>query len=390
MFLLRINKHLSNFFLIVVLHFLLVYFLSKHLSGVSILPDKFFISTFLGKEFYITKTFIYLSEFFNLFLIFVLGNYFFADKNPLLPLLIYSFSPWSFYHTAFVSPYIFFLSIVLLFVLGIILLKENKGLSIFVITFSLFLGILTSLFFLFILPLFWFLFYLLVEDKKLRSTVEKFLIFSLILVFSLIVVTYLVNKEAVFSYFKNELSAFGDPGFINMINTYRGESVREGFVFLSKIVENKYILGFEFIVLKLLQSLTPATFFTSQEKMFGFSFSPPIFLGFLIPFVYGLYKSFISRNKYLILGLVLLLPSLMSLNLINIDRLILFFPVVIYLISYGFSSLSDSKDLRFRFLIILSLFILIFQFLFTLYDIRTKEKERFIRYYGSVQEVKIR
>jgi len=384
------KRDLFKLFLILPLHFLFIYFLSRHLVGIYVSSHQFFISSFLGKELYVTKVLVYISDFLNLFLIFVLGEYFFADERPFLPLLLYSFNPWSVYQTALVSPYIFFLFIILLFIFGLILLKENRRLSFAVLILASFFGVSASLFFFFILPLFWFLFYFLVKDKKMIIVSKKFLMFSLILLFFLVLITYLVDKEAVFSSFRNEAGMFSDPGFINMVNTYRGESVNEGFGFLSKMVENKYFLGSEFIFLKLLQNLTPATFFTAQEKMFGFSFSPPVFLGFLIPFAWGLYKSFLSRKIYLLAGFLLLLPSLLSINLINIDRLILFFPIIIYLTSYGFNSLSNLAKPRSRLFIFLSLFLVIFQFLLTVWDISIKEKERFIRYYGAVQEINIR
>lgn len=332
---------------------------------------------------------VYFSDLGNLFLIFFLGNRIFGDKRFPLPLLIYAFNPWAIYQTAFLSPYVFFLFLVLIIVLGLVLSKDDRFSMIFVFIAS-FLGMISSPFFLFILLLFCFMVFIFPVSnywKKLYRLYLSFFFIFAILLFSLV---FMFGRKSFLSVFKEEATVFSDPGFINMINTYRGESVKEGFGFISKLVENKYFLGFEFFILKVLQNLTPATFFSPQEKMFGFSFSPPLFFGFLVPFFYGIYRSVLSKKKYLLLGLVLLLPSLLSVDLINIDRMVIFFPILIYLITYGFFEFQEANKRNLKLVLFLCVFLIVFQFVFVLYDIQTKEKERFIRYYGSIQEVKLR
>jgi hypothetical protein len=197
------------------------------------------------------------------------------------------------------------------------------------------------------------------------------------------------NQIAFKSVLQTEIRAFRDPGLINTVNSYRGEAIEENLGAMARISENKYLFSGEFILLKFIQQLSPPTFFTPQEKLLSFSFSPPIFLGFIIPFFYGIYlllKTETAR-KIIITSTLLVIPSVLAKAPVDLNRLVIFMPVILFVIAYGLIKLMQQKNNKLIYITILTILV-IFQMLVTFSDIKNRERNRFEKYYGQNYEVK--
>ena len=196
----------------------------------------------------------------NLLLIFRITQRSQGIKVGLLAALLYAISPWAAYLEIAASPYIILLTF---------LLALYAGTQVFSIT------------------------------KKI----------SLILILIIIVI---------FIYKFNQFTIFTNIGLLNSINEYRGETNQSVFAPIAKIIENKYIYFSEHLIFSILKQFTPSTYFTNQAHLLGFSFSPPIFLGFIIPFLLGLVKliKMLPGNKIseVLLIFLLVLPSIVSKN----------------------------------------------------------------------------
>lgn len=368
--------------ILIIFHFLAIWDVGKILSPIGFLPRNLFIFDLIGKSFFISRLFLYFFEFGNLYLIWCIGKYFF-NKKSFIPLIVYGVNPWAIYLTAVGSFYIYLLFVFLSFVYSLILIKSNnKKFGGLLLILSFIFGIGSSFFLLFLLPFLMLIIYLrIIKFKSYKS-----IIFSPLLLIFAVFVLSLLNLDAFKIIVGKEIKVFADPGFINMVNVYRGEAVKEGLGFWAKIAENKYLFGVEFISLKFMKHFVPATFFTQQEKLLGFSFSPPIFLGFIIPFVYGGYKLLKESSiKWLLyLSVFLAIPSVLSSYVVDLDRLVFLFPVLVFVISYGIILMvKKRKEKSFRFFWLVFVFLILFQFFLTVYDLPTKEKQRFIRYYGE-------
>src|SRR5581483_4919479 len=128
------------------------------------------------------------------------------------------------------------------------------------------------------------------------------------------------------------------------------------------------------------------TYFTPQEKLLNFSFSPPIYFGLMIPFLFGLYKLIKNVKSYqiiLLTSLTLIIPSLLAKDLVNLDRLILIMPSIIFLISYGLVSIFQQKSLKSKIALWIVIILVVVQVLVSLTDISTREYLRFQRYFGE-------
>jgi hypothetical protein len=158
---------------------------------------------------------------------------------------------------------------------------------------------------------------------------------------------------------------------------------------LARVSENKYLFSAEDLLLKYTEQLAPATSFTSQAKLLEFSFSSPIFLGFLIPFFYGIYlllKSSEAR-KIIFISTLLVIPSVLSQEDVNLNRLVIFMPAVIFIVAYGIIKLTEQRKTKIIYILIFSIMVIL-QLFITASDIKIREKARFIEYYGQNYEVK--
>lgn len=371
------NLEILTFTVVLLLHQLFTSLLRGNLTPIYYPPPNFFAADLLGINLPYDLWFIYLSENLNLILIFVVSRKFFKGTSCLVAPVIYAISPWNSYLAATGSFYIFLLTITLTFCFGLIKLKSNRKVSLLLLSLStiaaafssalLFTILLLSLFLLILLKVF--------KASDLLNNL-KFAFACLVLVFALIV----FNKTAAANIFSKEVAIFKDPGFSNNVNAFQGEAAQAGLSKLAKISENKYILAFYYITSKALTQVMPSTIFSQNEKLLYSSFAPPIYLGFLPVFCYGLYLSLKSSSlrKLLLTSILLLIPSVLAQNYIALNRLVLISPVVIFLISYGLITLESNRKSKLAATILLAtIFLVLVQMTLVISDIQLKEQDRF-------------
>ena len=259
----------------------------------------------------------------NLILLFVIIRQFTNYRIGLLAALLYALSPWTAYLELAASPHIFLLTILS------VIFRMSQMFNI---------------------------------NKKYSSVL-------------------LITAVTIYILIFNQIKIFSNVGLINAVNSFRGETNQTAFSPLGKIIENRYLYLSEHILFNILKQFTPATYFTNQAQLLGFSFSPPIFLGFIIPFMFGLIKLIKSfpRSKIpeVILIAFLLLPSILSENSPDISSLVVISPVIFYVISSGmYEFILNSRRKVFRFLLFLTILIVTFQFLTTISDIASREPVR--------------
>lgn len=177
----------------------------------------------------------------------------------------------------------------------------------------------------------------------------------------------------------NQVSLYQDQGTINGLNQLRGESAKNNLSFEGRLIENKFsYLGLHFLF-NFLSQFSPAVYFTPEYKILGFSFSPPILLGFLITTLIGLISLRRSQKNLLFAGLifsVLTFPSVLSKNSPDLERLIITIPLISLLSGFGFSKIpvfwpKCEKSIKLIFFVLL-----IFQYAIILLDIFLKEPIR--------------
>lgn len=330
---------------------------------------------------------IYLFGVANFLLIFLLAKAFFAKRQAYIPLLLFSISPWPAYLSLAGSYYIYLLTLLMLSLYGVwffTLGKKKLGMAILVLSSTLLLY--SSLLILIIFPI------LILASYLTKALPFKAINKSVILIMLLCLPLFIFmikNPVGLKNIFVSQVGIFSDPGLIGNVNKFQGESRKAGLFFLAKPIENKYTYLTQYSILKALKHLHPSTFFTSQEGLLKFSFSPPIFLGFLISFLYGLF--FIikqkSYRKYLIFPLILLLPSFFSKIPVDLNRLVLTSPFIIFIISFGILQLSKNRSKIHKLILILCIIFVFAQFLVTLFDINLREYLRFERTFNGSFEI---
>lgn len=186
----------------------------------------------------------------------------------------------------------------------------------------------------------------------------------------------------------NQITIFSDVGLLNAVNSFRGENNQTVFAPLGKIIENRYIYFSEHLIFNILKQFTPATYFTNQTRLLEFSFTPPIFLGFIIPFLFGLLKLAKSIPKRGVLesltGISLFLPSILSKDSPDLSRLVLVSPFIFFIISSGlYELILNYRKKAFYFLLLLTFFMVTSQFFITITDIAIREPVRLQQFLGQ-------
>ncbi|MGA2910202.1 MAG: hypothetical protein ABSE04_00165 [Candidatus Microgenomates bacterium] len=380
------NTHLLITVLLVI-NLLFVIFIQKSLYPIHLVPQNFFISDLVGKIIYLPSVLIYLFELGNLILLWLIAKKFYNGYFALIPPAIYAISPWNSYLTATGSFYIFLLFIILIVTYSLLLIKENKNLpGVILLTVSSVIAVYSSFFFLVLIPM---IIGLIIILKFIPLKNLKVPIILTVLLITPLLFTIYKNHLSFKNIAQNQIRIFADPGLINTANSFQGEAREENFGTLARISENKYFFMGEYLLLKLSQQVAPTTSFTSQEMLLNFSFSSPIFLGFLIPFFYGIYillKSDSARKIIFISGL-LMFPSVLAKQPVDLNRLVIFMPIIVFIISYGIVKLIEQKNKKMVYIVIFSVLVFL-QVLITVSDIKLREKDRFIQYFGQNYEVK--
>lgn len=264
---------------------------------------------------------IYFLGLINIALTFFLTKKVFDKKIAYFSALLYAISPWIMYLELAGSEYIFIMFCLLVLFLGLFYLRSRY--------------------------------------------IQKF-------VFVLIVIVLIKGTS---------VSLISDVGLINAVNEFRGETSGTNFKLIGKVVENRYIYLSEHTVFNILKHISPVTYFTQEFRLLNFSFSPPIFVGFLIPFIFGLSLWVELFKKYklkLLILLGLLIPSVLSRFSPDLTKLVIFSPVIFVTIAYGFTKiLLPSRNKLMRFLLIVTILLVSVQMITTLLDIYTRENLRY-------------
>lgn len=340
-----------------------------------------FFSDLLGFSFGLPIWAIYLFGIPDVFIVWLLGKILFKKIYAYSFMLFFSLSPWFIYSAVSGSFYIYLLGLLLIIFLGIYLIGSNKKIGglIFIIGSVLLLYSSLVFFVSYFLLVSGLIFFKIVPLSKIKFSLAIILIICLPLF-----IMMFKNTIGIKNILNNQINFLSDSGIKSSINMFQGESRKEGYGYLSRLSENKYFYIMRYMILKFTKNLIPSTFFTSEEKLLGFSFAPPIYLGLIMPFLYGFYLILGSKTmrRYLLLSLVLIIPSCVSAKMVDLNRLLLFEPVIIFIAVYGLQGFYYNKKLFTKIILFLSLILVLFQFLVTISDINSREYSRFERYQG--------
>lgn len=357
---------------IIILHQLLIVFINNILNPIHYASKNLFFLGLIGYRWDITYPLLFILDLLNLILVWLISKHTFKGKFTIIPPFIYAIIPWSSYLVSAGSFYIYLLFIILVIIYGFLEMKVEKGLGQAFFIGGIVLGAYSSVFFLIMIVV---LSLLTISQLKSLKFLHRSFIISTLLMFPLLFLIY-ANQISFKNTVKEEIRAFEDPGLINNVNQFQGSAKEEGVGNLARLSENKYIFTSKYLFMKYLKSFIPTTYFTSSEKLLTFSFSPPIYFGFAIPFLFGLYYLTKSSTsiKIFLLSSVLVIPSMLSKQLIDLNRMIIFAPVVIFVISFGLKKIS-------KIFLVITICLVIFQLLVTLSDIKLRERDRYQRYF---------
>lgn len=377
-----ITRNYLKFLLTASINLILLSFIIRGIFPIHYLTPPLFFSDLMSSPFRISAWTIYLFGLLNLYLVWAIGKELMNEKFGLLGALTLGSLPWFLYGVVSGSFYIYLLCLVLLNIFSLVKIKSGSTkfskwlfiISVVCLAYSFLLMFL-------IYPLFivgiWF------TDRELFRKIKVTAVLLLVLIIPLVALI-LNNRAGVINIYHQQVNFLSDPGLINAVNLRRGEGQAVGLGTLVKVFENKYLYLSSYIALKFLSNLSLPNYFTMNTPLLGFSFSPPLFVGFIIPFVYGLIVLFGSFNlrKYSLLSIVLTLPSLFSAKLVDIDRLLIFLPFFIFTITFGLVKILEEK--RYRVILIISVLLILIQLISTLFDINQREFARFRRVNGEI------
>lgn len=344
-------------------------------------PRNIFFSDLINHPLTISLWLGYVFGFVDMMLLYILGRKFFSSDSAFIPPLIFGISPWTAYLLAAESIYPFVVCLILLTGYGFLLLNSSK--QVFgkvLIIIGLVTACYSSLFMIIVTP-FFFISAVLLKIISFRK-IKPFVLISILSLLPL-AVFMVVNFEGVKDIYAQQVTIFADPGVIQGNNVFQGQAQQKGMGAISKIAENKYEHLLRYSVLKTFGNFAPATYFTPQEKLLGFSFSPPIYLGFIIPFFYGLYQILYLKvlRKYLVFFLILIIPSVLTQQQVDLNRLFIFMPVMVFVTSYGLINLYNKRrKLLFQIALYLILSLIFFQMVITVFDISAREHQRYLKY----------
>lgn len=373
-----------NLFIIVFLSVLLKVYITSNLFHSWFIEQQVFFTELINQPVLIPVSVVFLFGSCNIALLYLIGKRLISSKFGYIASLLYAFSPWILYTEATRSVFVFVLTGLLISFYGMLLNKENPWLSIILIT----LGTLTITY---TAPIMWLILISLIIGLRLTGYFQGETWFSLAKKKMLVIIAFvhiplllmvLLNTQAVTNYYKNNITLFNDVGIVNSVNVYRGESVNAGFGAFSRVFENRYVYLSLHSLIQFLKQLTPVFYFTPEVKMYGFSFTPPILTPVLIPFLVGLYKIINSLKGHKLLGLFIIsisltFPSTVSQYTPDLSKLIIFSPIVFFIISYGIVNyLITSKERLIRIMFIGIILLTLAQGLVIVTDIGLREPVR--------------
>lgn len=345
----------------------------KILSPLSYLPQPLLFSDLVSNPVTLHSWLVIVCGVLNVLLIWLISKRLFNSPYTLLPPLIYGTSPWFSYLAITGSFYIYLLTMILILINGLLSSRDgDKKLAQATIIISSVLIIYSSFYGLLVLTVLAWL------------KINQSYLFLILLLSAPLMIMAVKNPEGLQNITSQQVSIFTDPGLRNSYTTLIGENNQSGYSKLSKISENRFIYIAKYTLNKTVKQLMPGVYFTPQERLLNFSFSPPLYLAFLIPFLTGLYQIALDKNrrKYLFISLLLIIPSLLSSKIVDINRLHLFSPVIIFIIVFGITVISKIKTPVRVLLTSLIIFLLLVQLGYILYDMSKRERPRHDRYFN--------
>lgn len=374
-------KKYSSLLFIILIHQLWVIFIQNALSPIHFAPNNLFIFELIGKQVNIPSAILFFLGAGNIILLWLISKRIFAGFC-LIPPIIYAISPWGSYLAVAGSFYIYLSSLLLLAFYSILLIRSGRRfLGSILLAGAMLAAMYSSLLLFLVLPIV----FILLIIFKITPLISSKLLISLIILLSPLLFFIYGNMSGFKNIINNEIKIFEDPGLLNMVNSYQGAAKQENLGKLAKLSENRYIFFSEYILLKFTKQFVPSTIFTPQEKLLNFSFSPPIYLGFLIPFAFGLYQILKSSDfkKLLFLSTLLITPSILGKPMVDLNRLFIFMPAITLVTTFGLIHLYKQRNKKkIAIFLVITIFLVIFQALVTISDIQLREKDRFIKYYG--------
>jgi len=339
-----------------------------------------YIDDILGTNFVVPLWLIMFSDISNLILFWLIGRKVLGEKYGFLAPIFYAISPWPAYLTISGSIFVPVLMGMLLFYFGLTLAKDKRSLlGISLSTLGLVIAVYLNFSMLFVLP---FLILGIYGSRFFAKKNIKILLTVLIFLFLPIIIFSIFRRNSLKQALTKNVSLFNEVGLINSVNTFRGEARRAGYSQLGILVENKITYFGRHVLFNTLTAFSPYTYFTQQFRLLSFSFTPPIFVGLLVPFLYGLVCMFKGKNKIyylLFLTIPLLIPAVLREYFPDLNSLILILPAIIFVSAWGMGVLVRNKKM---FFITITVFLIFLQGLTTLYDITTREP---VRYQETIQ-----
>lgn len=315
----------------------------------------------------------------NLLFMYLVGKEIFDKKITLIATFLYSISPWTVYLEVAGSSQIFLLALLLICFFGILIMKNNpkKRFGIFLFLLSCAILLYSSLIMWLLVPM---LLLVLYKYSFINYKQIKMLVIFIILISIPIELLAFKNPQGLQEVLRRDVAIFSDIGLINGVNQFQGELTKESLYSIGKYIENKYIYFSEHLLSVSLRHFVPVTYFTPEYKLLDFSFSPPILIGFLIPFLLGLLDWIKLFKKYgwsIFLTLSLMVPSIISSKSPDLSKLVIFSPFILFTISNGLVNyLFPPRNKTYRMLMILTLSLVILQALVVISDIIFREPIR--------------
>lgn len=348
------------------------YFILKFLPLSKLSESQFYLFSLVDLYSNYTPIFIFYNTM-NLVLIGFVSIKLFNIRLGLVSMLDYMLSPWSYYLAHSNSLYVIFVfHLMSVFVLTFAWLN-NKFINIISYAFLLASPFYISLTYVYYFP---FILLLIVRRKILDSKHIKQLLAYLSLFLVPLIILTINNTVALKVGLSKQISFVENFSDIDPINVYQGISRNNNLGLLGRVIENKYSYFGRQLLSNFMKCVSPATYFTSQEKLLGFSFNPPVLFGFIIPLFFGfsaIYKKYFNYRFAIFYLTLLILPSILSYHSPEIAKLFLIFPLIILTVTFGFERMILIKNIKTRLLLAISVILVGLQFFLFLSDIYLRE-----------------
>lgn len=364
-----------NIFAVIVIAVLFRAYVLNSLFPIYYNREPLFFTDILGKGFSIPFEVAILAGIGNIILIWLIGRRLINRQAGEISALVYAISPWTAYLEAAGSFYIFLLSCLLLSFWGLVALRHKRNLGLLLFITGTALSLYSSLWAWLIIPSF---LWGATRTRMLNARDNQKPVILLMVILLPLIFFGVKNVGAARNIIHGQIRIFSDIGLVNTVNSFRGEIIQTPFSALGKFVENRYFYLGEHLLVSIINYFNPVLYFTPDVKILGNSASPPVMLGFLIPFILGLegWKKLWQKYHQMVLVLLsLMVPSLLSFKGVDFGKLVIFSPLIFFTIGYGATAhpVLNAKGSFARVLIIVLIAV---QFFVVLADLPSREPNR--------------